>query len=365
MDTPLIVIGAGIVGAAVAKQAAEAGFQTTLIEAGRPGGGTTGTGMGHLVALDDALLPLAARSLELWREDPALGQFEYRATGTIWVAETETELRGLGDQARHFARHGITTELLHGQELRALEPDLAPDLAGGLLNPSDGILYAPKAVAHWITHAVAAGVRLLVGRRVTALTGDGVRLMDGAHLKGTVVVATGLAGCELVPELPVAPRRGHLVITERAPPTVSHQLVEAGYLAGVHGNEHATVALNVQPRPGGQLLIGSSRESGIRARECSARLIAQMLERAFRFLPVLRAHRAIRIWTGLRPATPDGRPFIGPVPGRPGVWAAFGHEGLGITTAPGTAELVIDGLLGRTPRVDPVPFSPSRILPSP
>ena len=71
--------------------------------------------------------------------------------------------------------------------------------------------------------------------------------------------------------------------------------------------------------------------------------------------------RAIRIWTGFRPATPDGRPYLGAVPGTRNLWVAAGHEGLGITTALGSARLLMDLFLGRAPLIDPAPYSPARV----
>ncbi|RXD60017.1 D-amino-acid oxidase, partial [Xanthomonas perforans] len=90
--------------------------------------------------------------------------------------------------------------------------------------------------------------------------------------------------------------------------------------------------------------------------------LQQMLQRAFAYLPVLRELQAIRVWTGLRPATPDGRPYLGVVPGRRDVWVAAGHEGLGVTTALGSARLIVDSLLGRTPAIDPAPYAPARAV---
>ncbi len=349
-------------GAAIASTASEAGLRTTLIESALPATGATGSGMGHLVILDDALLALSVRSLELWRTLPDRPGTEYRNTGTIWIAETEDDLPGLEEQSLHLATHQVASHLLDHRDLHALEPDLAGDLPGGLLVPGDATVYAPKAVAHLLGRARRAGAHLLLGQKVVALTGGGVRLADGEKLTGVVVVATGPSGSELLPELPVMPRKGHLVVTERAPSTITHQLVEAGYLHGVRETRHATVAMNVQPRPGGQLLVGSSRESGIQDRAVSVSVVSRMLMRVFRFLPALRERKAIRIWTGFRPATPDGLPFIGQVPGRTDVWAAFGHEGLGITTALGTAELLVDLLLNRPVRLDPKPFNPARAI---
>jgi glycine/D-amino acid oxidase-like deaminating enzyme len=139
-------------------------------------------------------------------------------------------------------------------------------------------------------------------------------------------------------------------------------LLELGYADSAHGSDGSSVAFNVQPRPTGQILIGSSREFDASDRGVSMPMLQRMLERAFAFLPALRQLQAIRVWTGLRPATPDGRPYLGAVPQRDGVFVAAGHEGLGVTTALGSARLLLDLLLQRPPALDPAPFAPARAL---
>lgn len=124
---------------------------------------------------------------------------------------------------------------------------------------------------------------------------------------------------------------------------MQHQLVELGYGASAHGGG-TSVAFNLQPRPTGQLLIGSSRQFDNRERELIC-LLAQMLDRARHFVPALATLNIIRCWSGLRAASQDGNPLIGPHPARRGVWLALGHEGLGVTTAPATAELLAAQIL--------------------
>jgi glycine/D-amino acid oxidase-like deaminating enzyme len=87
-----------------------------------------------------------------------------------------------------------------------------------------------------------------------------------------------------------------------------------------------------------------------------------MLRRAAEYLPGLPALRAVRTWVGFRPATPDKLPLVGRW--EPGLWIAAGHEGLGITTAPGTARLLADLVLGRKPAIDPSPYDPRRPMPA-
>jgi glycine/D-amino acid oxidase-like deaminating enzyme len=109
------------------------------------------------------------------------------------------------------------------------------------------------------------------------------------------------------------------------------------------------------------VLIGSSREFNATDTAVSLTMVRRMLACAFGFLPGLRGLNAIRVWAGLRPASVDGLPYIGAVPGRRGVWVAGGHEGLGICTAPGSARLLLDLFLGRTPAIDAAPYDPARV----
>jgi len=111
------------------------------------------------------------------------------------------------------------------------------------------------------------------------------------------------------------------------------------------------------------VLIGSSRQYGSADREPEPRIVSRMLRRAFEYLPALEQASAIRVWTGFRAATPDKLPLIGPWPGDPSVFLAAGHEGLGITTSLGTAQLVCDSLLGRPPKIPIDPYLPSRQMP--
>jgi glycine/D-amino acid oxidase-like deaminating enzyme len=160
--------------------------------------------------------------------------------------------------------------------------------------------------------------------------------------------------------LPIRKRKGHLVITDRYPGFVHHQLVELGYLKSAHSVSSDSVAFNVQPRQTGQLLIGSSRQFGAESTEVDQHILAAMLARARVYLPAVSTLSAIRVWTGFRAATPDKLPLIGPDPDDPTLWLATGHEGLGITTSLGTAELLADLITNQQPGIAPGPYFPSR-----
>jgi glycine/D-amino acid oxidase-like deaminating enzyme len=138
-------------------------------------------------------------------------------------------------------------------------------------------------------------------------------------------------------------------------------LIELGYLKSAHGKDADSVAFNVQPRSTGQILLGSSRQFGVDHTDIDQNLVRRMTSRAFEYMPKLRNLAAVRIWTGFRPATPDNLPYIGRI-GETNVFAAAGHEGLGITTSLGTAQLVADEIMGRPPRINARPYSPQRAV---
>ena len=358
----LIIVGAGIIGTACADYASQEGLRVAIVEPGPIGGGATAAAMGHLVAMDDdpAELALAHYSLDLWESFTEVAQIECSRCGTLWVASSEAEFARIPEKISRLAAAGVQAELIEHEQLYQLEPHLAPGLCGGMRVQREAVVYPPGMAQHLLQRARARGAQFYADR-VTALTGHGVQLSDQTQLSGAVLVATGCALHELLPQLPLRGRKGHLVITDRYPGIVHHQLLELGYADSAHGHDDSSVAFNVQPRPTGQILIGSSREYGSDAPEVSMPMVRRMLERTFRFLPGLRQLDALRIWTGFRPVSADGLPYLGKAPDRSNVWVAAGHEGLGITTSLGSARLVIDQWLGRTPAIDARPYDPARV----
>jgi glycine/D-amino acid oxidase-like deaminating enzyme len=360
-----VIAGGGIVGAACASALARAGLRVALVERDALGSGATAAGMGHIVAMDDsaAQFALTRYSQQLWQALAPLlpAAAEYHRCGTIWVAADEEEMAEAARKHEYYGERGVPTRLLSADELAAAEPNLRPGLAGGLLVEEDAVAYPPAVAPHLALDAEAHGATLLVGRAVCHMAGGEALLDDGSRLLAPQLInCLGACSPELTPGLPVKKRKGHLVITARQPGFVRHQLVELGYLKSAHSVSADSVAFNVQPRPGGQVLIGSSRQFGSESTKADQPILAAMLARASLYMPALAQLPAIRVWTGFRAATPDKLPLIGPSPSDPTLWLATGHEGLGITTSLGTAAVLAALIKGGKPPVPAEPYLPAR-----
>ena len=364
----VVVIGGGIVGAACAAECAVEGLRVAIVEARMVGGGATAAGMGHLVVMDDseAQFALTRYSQVLWNElrDELPREVEHDACGTIWVAADDEEMAEVRRKERFYSDRGVAVEVLDAQALAEAEPNLRRGLVGGLRVPGDSVIYPPCAAQFFVGRAQARGATLFVGRAVERVTGDGIQLRDGTSISaGLVVNAAGSWSPELTNGLSVKKRKGHLVITDRYPNFLRHQLVELGYLKSAHSVASDSVAFNIQPRTTGQLLIGSSRQYEVDDGRVENSILTRMLSRAMEYLPALGKLSAVRAWTGFRAATPDKLPLIGPHAEHQRLYLATGHEGLGITTSVGTAKLLVDQIMNRTPAIPIQPYLPSRMAP--
>ena len=250
----IIIVGAGIVGAACAAECAAAGLKTLVLDRGIVGGGTTAAGMGHIVVMDDseAQFALTEYSRRLWLQlrDQLSADVEYEVCGTLWVAADDEEMAEAHRKEKYYTDRKARVEILDGEGVRRAEPNLRPGLAGGLRVVDDGVIYPPCAARFLMDAARRHGAEYRAGAAVRALLPEGgVALADGTRLSaGRSVNATGPWSPELTPGLPVRKRKGHLVITDRYPGYVHHQIVELGYLKSAHSTSQDSVAFNIQPR---------------------------------------------------------------------------------------------------------------------
>jgi glycine/D-amino acid oxidase-like deaminating enzyme len=378
MHPDVVVIGGGIVGCACAYYLACAGVRVRLIERGRLGAGASHAGMSHVVTWEEPEphLELARASDRLYR---TLGQelgadLEYRQTGSIAIVEKPESVPGMAAMIGRLKAWGLDCCLLTRNELLAMEPNLAPDVAGGAYFPTDAQvnpLYTTQALARTARDrgatitpfTEAIGIALdATGRRVEAVVTRNERIETGCVVNAAGAWAGQVAAWAGL-EAPIRPRKGTLVVTAPVPGDLMNckVILAAGYMDAVRsGGGGAAVAANVQQVGNGNLLLGSSREFVGFDVTVDPAVAQLMISRCLRFFPRLAGVTAIRMWAGLRPYTPDLLPVIGPAPHAEGFFMAAGHEGIGITEAPITGLLVSQLVTGQPPEVSVEAFSPGR-----
>ena len=257
---------------------------------------------------------------------------------------------------------GLECEVLDSAAIAEAEPGLRRPLAGALRVLGDGVIYPPVAAQFLLRRVIERGA-LFTDCNVASIDSCTVLLGDGSRISaGYVVNAAGCSAIELTPGIVMRKRKGHLIITDRYPGFLQHQVVELGYLKSAHSVTADSVAFNLQPRATGQILIGSSRQYADESTAVDHGIVQRMIERACEYMPGVGALSALRIWTGFRAATPDKLPLIGPSPENPKVLLATGHEGLGITTSMATARLIMDMIFERRSPIAREPYLPSRMI---
>ncbi|WP_369138031.1 NAD(P)/FAD-dependent oxidoreductase [Modestobacter versicolor] len=377
----VVVIGAGVIGAACAHAAASAGLSVVVVDRGPIAGGTTGAGEGNLLVSDKepgAELDLALLSHRVWRELGALplrgrtlgAWVELEEKGGLVVASSAATMTSLTELAGHQRAAGVTSVAVPADELPEHEPNLARDLAGGHLYPQDMQLQPMLTAAALLRLARDAGATVLTGEEVTALLRDGDRV-TGVRTAvrdlpaGAVVNAAGTWAGQVAAladvAVPVAPRRGFVLVTEPLPTVVRHKVYYADYVADV-----ASDSAGLQSSPvvegtrAGTVLIGATRERVGFDRSWSPDAVRVLADGARRLFPFLADVSVLRGYRGFRPYCPDHLPVIGPDPRAPGLWHACGHEGAGIGLAAATGLLVGQSLCDRPTELPLHPFRPER-----
>ncbi|WP_329562662.1 NAD(P)/FAD-dependent oxidoreductase [Kitasatospora sp. NBC_01266] len=372
----VVVIGAGVVGAACAYYAVRAGLTVAVVDRGPVAGGTTGAGEGNLLLSDKAPGPelsLAQLSARLWTElaGELPAAIEYEPKGGLVVAADPAGQQALRAFAAQQTAAGVTAHEVAADQLAKYEPHLAPGLAGGFHYPEDAQVQPALAAAHLLRAARRAGAELYLGEQVIAVvTGaDGavraVRTPRRTLAAGAVVNAAGTWGGEIAAlagtQLPVLPRRGFVLVTEPLPRLVRHKVYAADYVADVASGSAALQSSGVvEGTPAGSVLIGATRERVGFDRRVSTEALRRLAAQAAALFPVLAGVKVLRTYRGFRPYLPDHLPAIGADPRAPGLYHACGHEGAGIGLAPATGRLIAGQLTGAVPELDLAPFRPER-----
>jgi glycine/D-amino acid oxidase-like deaminating enzyme len=367
----VVVVGAGIVGAAAARELAVRGVDVLLLDTGEVSSGTTGLGEGNVLCSDKDLGPeldlcVAGRALF----DELGDEARIRRKGALIVHPEESTWAAEPERVARLQAAGVHGRLVAADEIAELEPALTGPLHGASYFPDD-LQCDPRAIARAFAREVPH-VRTRA-RATRVVTGSdrvgGVELEGGERIEaGAVVIAAGTWSAALAASaglyLPVEPRKGQLVRLA-GPADVRHKVVDGSYLASVRSNAVGLeVTTVVEATWEGDVLVGSSRERRGFDTTVDDAVSEAMVARAARIFPGLAGRPRTAAWAGLRPWLPDHLPAIGPSQAVEGLWAATGHEGAGVALGPITGRLVAQAFCGEPVAVDLDPFNPDRFRPS-
>jgi glycine/D-amino acid oxidase-like deaminating enzyme len=378
--TDVVVIGAGIVGAACARELSIHGLSVVVLDRGASGGGTSSHGEGNLLVSDKgpgAELALAQYAATLWPATiaqlsdelgPQFPSVEYQEKGGLVVATTEAGAAPLRSFAETQRSAGVAAHAVSIEQALELEPRLNPDVRAAVYYPEDAQVEPLVAAEALLASARLHGAEVRQGIEVTGAVLDaagrlvGVRTATEAIACGAVVVAAGPWSAEvstrLGVHLPVRPRRGMVLVTSRMPHSILHKVYDADYVGAV-GSSDATLQTSsvVESTGAGTVLIGSSREQIGFDDRLNVEVLRELATKALRLFPFLHGQAVLRAYGGFRPYMPDHLPVVSADHRMPGLWHATGHEGAGIGLSLATASILAATLTGSTAALDPAPFS--------
>jgi glycine oxidase len=367
----VVVVGGGIIGLAVAYHLSRENVRVTLVERGAVGREASWAAAGYLSFQGSSNVPgprldmartscrmYAGWMAELAELTPA--DTGFLRCGLLDLCFGDAETREARQRAAWQQAAGYAVEWLDERAVRTRHPYLAPELPlqGGLWFPEVTQVRPPRLLKALTEAVLRLGVRIREYAPVVALTrqGDrvtGVTLADGERLQApTVVNAAGSWASQLAPEMavmPVKPIKGTIVLLEvPAPPTRE-------ILASSRGS--------IYTRADNHVLLGATVEDVGYDRGVRLGSVHTLVRQAVALMPSLKEASLVTAWTGLRPFSHDNLPYLGPVPGLEGAYAATGHYRSGIMLAPVTGLLLKEMVLGRPPTLPPEPYQLTRLLP--
>ncbi len=353
----ILILGGGVIGLSTAYFLAREGVRVEVVDRADFGQEASWAGAGILPPgnPDHAVTPfdqLRAHSAALFpalsaelRERTGVDNGHLRCGGLEFAGESEAAAE------QEWRGEGITVERLELAALRRLEPALASDLGPAFHLPEMGQLRNPRHLKALLAACASWGVRLRPGCPAHDFEHRGgivsaVRTAQGRVQAGRYVIATGAWTDPLLEQVGwrpgIRPVRGQIALLNTGTPLFRRVLLwGARYLV---------------PRPDGRVLIGSTEEDAGFEKRTTAGAIAELLALASRLVPGLAGAHLERCWAGLRPGSPDGLPFLGPVPGFENLFIAAGHFRAGIQLSPGTALVMKELLLGQPTTIPLEPF---------
>lgn len=381
----VIVIGAGIVGAACARRLAQSGLRVIVLDRSAAASGTSAKGEGNLLISDKgpgAELGLAQYAGSLWPSvtaelsaelGPGFPSIEFERKGGLVVATTDAGAAPLLAFAASQRDAGVDARPVSIAEAIELEPELNPAATAAVFYSDDAQVQPVIATEALLASARLAGAVIRTGVAVTGAIRSashpeavvGVRTSVGGFHAPNVVLAAGPWSGEVAASLgvvlPVRPRRGVVLVTTRMPHRIFHKVYDGDYFGATQSSDAALQTSSVvESTAAGTVLIGSSREQVGFDEQMRVQVLRELAAKSLRLFPFLENASIMRSYGGFRPFMPDHLPVISADHRAPGLWHASGHEGAGIGLSLATAEMLAAQMLGTTPPIDAAPFALSR-----
>jgi glycine oxidase len=362
----VLVVGAGVIGCAVARHLALRGARVRVLERGEPGAEASWAAAGLLAPLVGADEPgpfveLLLRGREMYpafaaalREETGI-DVGYSDAGMLSLALTGADEPAMERRHAWQSAAGLPVERLTAEEARRLEPGINPELRWALRFPGDHQVDNRELARALCVAAKRAGADVRTGAAVDRLAWSegrlaGVELADGERVEADATVLA--AGCwagrllGLPRALPVLPVHGQIAAVAVVPQRFRHCVdTPRAYLV---------------PRADGRLIAGATAERGVWRKAVTPAGLCSVLAGATEIAPWLGDLPLVETWSGLRPGTPDDLPVLGPDPEVPNLFYATGHYRNGILLAPLTGEVIGEIVLGGDPGIDLGPFGIGR-----
>lgn len=376
----ITVIGAGAIGTSVAYHLCEKGFKVALIDRGDIAHGSSSHCDAAALICDKQPgldTRMGATSIAHYAELAKKFEydFEFDRKGCLYVCETDAEYEAAGKYAAQQAADGYDMSMVDGKTLSEMEPFLAEDMVGGIWTPGDITMSPYKVCFAFVSEAAKLGLKKYTYCTISAITPmeAGFRIStDGGELTtGKIVNCGGVWAPEIGAlnglSIPIQPRKGMNLVSEKCEKISFHKVLEFGYMMSKFDDinfrrnvspivEEYNVAFNIEYTHANNVLIGGYR--GFRGLDIRSEVEAMkaIAERALRFYPVLRDISCIRSYAGVRPFVQDHLPIVSAVDELPGYYIAAGHEGDGICLSPITGKLMAQMIAG-----EPTDFDISRL----
>lgn len=360
----VVVIGGGIIGAAIAYYGSKSGLDITILERGDIASGTSSKCDGDILAVDkdpgfDSKMSFESQKLVRELNEELDIPFEYRSPGSVLVCENEVELEAAERWVSQQQKAGLDFKMLNREDLRNESSYLADNLYGGLECSTDSIVNPYLFTFSMVDKAKQYGAKIHTHTEVKNLhkNQDGTFIIEttnGTFTANKIVNACGAWApfiCRMLGlDIPIKPRKGHVIVASRQQQVSSRNIMEFGYLISKFGGERQVdpitekygVALVMEPTESQNFLVGSSRQFLGYDTKVNHDVVKHIAKRAVRFFPKIDDMAVIRAYAGLRPWTEDHLPFISHVEKVPGFYVAAGHEGDGISLAAVTGKLIAE-----------------------